>query len=64
MEDAGQSLSPQVDVGQVEGAFVMGLGYYTTENLIYGQDGALKTNRTWVLYMAFKVCKLSYKLTV
>ncbi|RZF32560.1 hypothetical protein LSTR_LSTR006555 [Laodelphax striatellus] len=48
MEDAGQSLSPDVDVGQVEGAFVMGLGYYLHEQLVHDkQTGKLLTDRTW-----------------
>ncbi|XP_014254822.1 xanthine dehydrogenase-like [Cimex lectularius] len=48
MEDAGQSLSPEVDIGQVEGAFVMGLGYFTCEEAVYeSKTGAILTNRTW-----------------
>lgn len=49
LEDAGQSMSPEVDIGQVEGAFVMGLGYWLTEYVVYdSKTGKLMTNRTWV----------------
>lgn len=40
-------MSPLVDIGQIEGAFVMGMGYWTTENLIFTKEGRLLTDTTW-----------------
>ena len=34
--DLGHSLNPGIDIGQIEGAFVMGMGMVTTEQLIRG----------------------------
>jgi len=45
--DCGISLNPAVDIGQVEGAFMQGLGYYMTEYIEYDQSGKLLTNGTW-----------------
>lgn len=46
--DCGQSLNPAVDLGQVEGGFVMGLGYFTTELLKYDAlTGRNLTDGTW-----------------
>ncbi|KAH8265260.1 hypothetical protein KR038_002708, partial [Drosophila bunnanda] len=48
LEDAGESLSPYIDIGQIEGAFVMCLGYWLSEQLVYDREtGQLLTNRTW-----------------
>ncbi|KAM3955308.1 aldehyde oxidase 2 [Aphomia sociella] len=48
LEDTGRSLSPQVDVGQIEGAFVMGLGYWTSEKIVTDSNtGRILTDRTW-----------------
>ncbi|HJV02833.1 MAG TPA: xanthine dehydrogenase molybdopterin binding subunit [Burkholderiaceae bacterium] len=42
--DAGQSLNPALDVGQVEGAFVQGMGWLTTEELWWNASGKLMTH--------------------
>ncbi|XP_073945954.1 uncharacterized protein isoform X2 [Choristoneura fumiferana] len=47
LEDTGVSLSPDIDVGQIEGAFIMGLGLWTSEHLVYAPSGRLLTDRTW-----------------
>lgn len=39
--DLGRSINPGIDVGQVSGAFVQGMGWVTTENLYYHQSGKL-----------------------
>ncbi len=36
--DAGRSLNPAIDVGQVEGAFAQGMGYVTNEQLLYDPE--------------------------
>ena len=49
IEDAGRSMNPHVDVGQVEGAFIMGLGLYTSEKLKFDPSTGQKlSNGTWV----------------
>ncbi|XP_014217161.1 xanthine dehydrogenase-like [Copidosoma floridanum] len=48
LEDVGVSLSPKIDLGQIEGAFVMGIGLWTCEDLIYDpKTGGLTNYRTW-----------------
>ncbi|MEB0135751.1 xanthine dehydrogenase molybdopterin binding subunit [Actimicrobium sp. CCC2.4] len=42
--DAGESLNPAIDIGQVEGAFIQGMGWLTTEELCWNKDGKLTTH--------------------
>uniref|UniRef100_A0A8D0HBB7 Xanthine dehydrogenase/oxidase n=1 Tax=Sphenodon punctatus TaxID=8508 RepID=A0A8D0HBB7_SPHPU len=41
--DVGTSLNPAIDIGQIEGAFVQGLGLFTLEELRYSPEGNLYT---------------------
>ena len=42
--DAGKSLNPAIDIGQVEGAFIQGMGWLTTEELCWNAGGKLTTH--------------------
>ena len=43
LHDAGKSLNPAVDLGQVEGAFIQGMGWLTNEELWWDQRGKIRT---------------------
>ena len=49
--DMGWSMNPALDIGQVEGAFVQGIGYLLTEKLVFeptgDEKGRLNTTNTW-----------------
>jgi xanthine dehydrogenase large subunit len=44
LHDVGESLSPIVDRGQVEGGFIQGVGWLTLEELGWDTNGRLMTN--------------------
>ena len=44
LHDAGNSINPAIDLGQVEGAFIQGAGWLTTEELCWNKDGKLMTH--------------------
>jgi xanthine dehydrogenase large subunit len=43
LQDAGESLSPIVDRGQIEGGFIQGVGWLTIEELLWDDTGRLAT---------------------
>jgi xanthine dehydrogenase large subunit len=44
LHDVGDSLSEDMDRGQIEGAFIQGLGWLTMEELVFGKQGELLTH--------------------
>ncbi len=44
LHDVGKSLNPAIDIGQIEGGYVQGAGWLTTEELVWDEKGALKTH--------------------
>ena len=44
LHDVGRSLNPAIDLGQIEGGFVQGAGWLTTEELVWDSAGRLTTH--------------------
>ncbi|MDH4874202.1 xanthine dehydrogenase molybdopterin binding subunit [Pseudomonas sp. BN515] len=44
LQDAGNSINPAIDIGQVEGAFIQGMGWLTMEELWWNPAGKLMTH--------------------
>jgi xanthine dehydrogenase large subunit len=44
LHDTGRSLNPAIDIGQIEGGFVQGMGWLTTEELVWDDKGRLRTH--------------------
>ncbi|MBO6756660.1 MAG: xanthine dehydrogenase molybdopterin binding subunit [Roseibium sp.] len=44
LHDVGHSLNPAIDIGQIEGGFVQGVGWLTTEELWWDEAGRLRTH--------------------
>ena len=43
LQDAGNAINPALEHGQIEGGFVQGQGWLTMEEVIWGEDGKIKT---------------------
>jgi len=44
VHDCGDTINPAIDTGQIEGGFIQGMGWLTTEELVYDQSGRLRTH--------------------
>ncbi|MDM7944552.1 MAG: xanthine dehydrogenase molybdopterin binding subunit [Hydrogenophaga sp.] len=44
LHDVGRSINPAIDIGQIEGGFVQGMGWLTTEQLVWNDKGTLQTH--------------------
>ena len=44
LHDVGNSINPAIDIGQIEGGFVQGMGWLTTEQLVWNDKGFLSTH--------------------
>ncbi|WP_133010493.1 xanthine dehydrogenase molybdopterin binding subunit [Marinomonas flavescens] len=44
LHDVGATLNPAIDIGQIEGGFVQGMGWLTSEELVWNEQGRLMTN--------------------
>jgi xanthine dehydrogenase/oxidase len=45
--DCGKSLNPIIDIGQAQGAFVFGIGFFTKEEVLIAPDGSNHSDSTW-----------------
>jgi xanthine dehydrogenase/oxidase len=69
--DAGKSLNPDLDAGQIWGGFVHGLGNVTTEQMYFAKDGRPISDGTWnykppcskTIPVDFRVTLLNYERT-
>jgi xanthine dehydrogenase large subunit len=44
LHDVGTSINPAIDIGQIEGGFIQGMGWLTTEQLVWNDQGHLATH--------------------
>ncbi|KAL6603520.1 hypothetical protein ACP70R_043881 [Stipagrostis hirtigluma subsp. patula] len=45
--DCGKSLNPAVDLGQIEGSFIQGIGFFVYEEYLTNSNGLMVSNSTW-----------------
>lgn len=57
LHDVGRSINPSIDIGQIEGGFVQGMGWLTTEELLWDDNGRVISNgpATYKIPTAFDI---------
>ena len=64
VQDVGESLSEEVDLGQIHGAVVQGIGWATLEQLRYGADGKVLTGVNAYKVPDIKFCPKRFDVTL
>ena len=60
--DAGDSLNPAIDIGQVEGAYVQGYGNLTMEELLFSPQGNLRTQGPYTYKLPSKILNTNVRI--
>ena len=61
VEDTGSSLSPEIDIGQIEGAYIFGVGLWTSEVVkFHPETGKIITFDTWVCCFSYSEYDYNY----
>jgi xanthine dehydrogenase large subunit len=60
LHDVGTSINPAIDIGQIEGGFIQGMGWLTTEELLWDDKGRISSNSpaNYKIPTAFDVPKI------
>ncbi len=64
VHDVGQSLSPEIDRGQIEGGIIQGIGWATLEQIRYGPDGRVLTGANAYKIPDLKFCPGQFSVTL
>ena len=62
VQDVGESLSPAIDIGQIEGAVIQGMGWATMEQLRYAPDGRVLTGVNSYKVPDIKFCPKQFSI--